>query len=69
MNFERTCVLADYNITFPSSFSFINFHILICKDFRMHLADVKWKPDVMVILGQNFRGLIAACEIGKVIFS
>ena len=35
----------------------------------MHLADVKWKPDVLVIFGQNYRGLIAANEIGKVIIS
>ena len=35
----------------------------------MHLADVKWKADVFVIMGQNFRGLIAANEIVKVILS
>jgi hypothetical protein len=28
--------------------------------------DIKWKHDVVVVLGQNFRGLIAANEIAKV---
>ena len=32
----------------------------------MHLSDIKWKADVTVIIGQNFRGLVAANEIGKV---
>ena len=34
--------------------------------FRKHLVDVKMNSDVKVILGQNFRGLIAANEIVKV---
>ena len=36
------------------------------KYFRMHLTDIQWKDGVTVVLGQNFRGLIAANEIVKV---
>ena len=39
------------------------------KYFRMHLTDIQWKDGVTVVLGQNFRGLIAANEIVKVSFS
>ena len=34
--------------------------------YRKHLSDVIWNPDVMVALGQNLRGLIAAHVIGRV---
>ena len=39
------------------------------KYFRMHLTDIQWKDGVTVVLGQNFRGLIAANEIVKVSLS
>ena len=35
----------------------------------MHLTDLIWKADVTLVLGQNFRGLIAANEIAKVNFN
>ena len=35
----------------------------------MHLTDIQWKDGVTVVLGQNFRGLIAANEIVKVSLS
>ena len=39
---------------------------VISKLFSMHLTDIKWKADVTVVFGQNFRGLIAAHELAKV---
>ena len=39
---------------------------VVSKLFSMHLTDIKWKADVTVVLGQNFRGLIAAHELAKV---
>ena len=34
----------------------------------MHLKDVQWHPHVSIVLGQNFRGLIAAHELAMVDF-
>jgi len=57
-------VIASLNI-FPSNTDKVyadNVHKL----FRMHLTDVKWNENVNVVLGQNYRGLIASREIIKV---
>ena len=43
------------------------YYIPLFDHVRLHLADVVWSPEVTVVLGQNFRGLIAANEIVKVI--
>ena len=41
-------------------------YVLLFHRLRLHLADVIWSSEVTVVLGQNFRGLIAANEIVKV---
>ena len=57
-------VIPNLNI-FPS-YNERRYADVVSKLFRMHLTDIKWNEDVTVVLGQNFRGLIAAHEIAKV---
>ena len=47
----------------------ISIFVINCSIFRMHLTDVKWKENVNVVLGQNYRGLIASRQITKVSYS
>ena len=54
------------NLNIYPSYDDSQYAELVSKLFRMHLKDIMWKDGVTVVLGQNFRGLIAAHEIAKV---